>query len=122
MKVIGEFIGEEDGAEYLLHLYITGATPNSTRAVRNIKEICEEHLKGRYELLIIDIYQQPERAAIEQLIAAPTLVKKRPGLVRRLVGDLSDRRRVLVALGLAAPGDPLPAPTPPAAPNGPGNG
>ena len=87
-------------AEYLLHLYITGATPNSTRAVRNIKEICEHYLKGRYELLIIDIYQQPEHAQEEQLIAAPTLVKKRPGLVRRLVGDLSDRRRVLVALGL----------------------
>lgn len=95
---------DDHGAEYLLHLYITGATPNSTRAVRNIKEICEEHLPGRYELLIIDIYQQPERAEGAQLIAAPTLMKMRPGLVRRLVGDLSDRRRVLVALGLAAPG------------------
>ena len=93
----------EDAAEYLLHLYITGATPNSTRAVRNIKDICEQYLKGRYELLIIDIYQQPERAHEDQLIAAPTLIKKRPGLVRRLVGDLSDRRRVLVALGLPVP-------------------
>ncbi len=96
---------EDHGAEYLLYLYITGATPNSLRAVRNIKEICELHLKGRYELLIIDVYQEPERAQLEQLIAAPTLVKKRPGLVRRLVGDLSDRRRVLVALGLPAPAD-----------------
>ena len=96
---------QENGAEYILHLYITGATPNSTRAVRNIKEICEQYLKGRYELLIIDIYQQPERAQEEQLIAAPTLVKKRPGLVRRLVGDLSDRRRVLVALGLSVSDD-----------------
>lgn len=96
---------EDNGAEYLLYLYITGATPNSTRAVRNIKEICEQHLKGRYQLLIIDVYQEPERAQDEQLIAAPTLVKKRPGLVCRLVGDLSDRRRVLVALGLPAPGD-----------------
>ena len=89
---------------YVLELYITGATPNSTRAVRNIKALCEEFLAGRYELQIIDIYQQPERAQLEQLIAAPTLVKRRPGLVRRLVGDLSDRRRVLVALGLEAPG------------------
>lgn len=96
---------DDHGAEYLLHLYITGATPNSTRAVRNIKEICEEHLKGRYELLIIDIYQQPERAQESQLIAAPTLVKMRPGLIRRLVGDLSDRRRVLTALGLPTPPD-----------------
>ena len=123
MTVVGKPAEEDSGAEYLLHLYITGATPNSTRAVRNIKEICEEHLKGRYELLIIDIYQQPERAAAEQLIAAPTLAKKRPGLVRRLVGDLSDKRRVLVALGIAAPDEALPlAPTTPAAPNVSGNG
>lgn len=90
----------ESSAEYVLHLYITGATPNSTRAVRNIKEICELYLKGRHELLIVDIYQQPELAQGEQLIGIPTLIKKRPGLVRRLVGDLSDRARVLTALGL----------------------
>ena len=86
--------------EYLLHLYITGATPNSARAVRNIKEICEEYLKGNYELLIIDIFQQPELAQQEDLIGVPTLIKHRPGLVRRLVGDLSDRGRVLKALGI----------------------
>lgn len=89
--------------EYLLHLYITGATPNSTRAVRNIKHICEQHLRGRYELQIIDIYQQPELAQQDDLIGVPTLIKWRPGLVRRLVGDLSDRDRVLKVLGLAAP-------------------
>ena len=94
--------------EYVLHLYITGATPNSTRAVRNIKEICEQYLKGRYELLIVDIYQQPELAGQEDLIGVPTLIKRQPGLVRRLVGDLSDRERVIKALGIA----PLP--------NGPG--
>ena len=86
--------------EYVLYLYISGATPNSTRAVRNIKEICELYLKDRHKLLIIDIYQQPELAQGEQLIGIPTLIKKRPGLVRRLVGDLSDRPRVLTALGL----------------------
>jgi len=91
-------------ADYVLHLYITGATPNSTRAVRNIKEICEQYLRGRYELVVIDIYQQPELAQQEQLIGVPTLIKKSPGLVRRLVGDLSDRRRVLHALGLTADG------------------
>ena len=94
--------------EYVLHLYITGATPNSTRAVRNIKDICEEYLKGRYELLIVDVYQQPELAQQEDLIGVPTLIKRSPGLVRRLVGDLSDRERVIKALGIA----PLP--------NGPG--
>ena len=86
--------------EYVLHLYITGATPNSTRAVRNIKGICEEYLKGRYELLIVDIYQQPELAQREDLIGVPTLIKRSPGLVRRLVGDLSDRDRILKALGI----------------------
>ena len=94
---------EPEEAEYLLHLYITGATPNSTRAVRNIKEICELYLKGRYELLIVDIYQQPALAQQEQLIGVPTLVKKRPGLIRRLVGDLSNTERVLAALGLTPP-------------------
>lgn len=90
----------EQPTEYVLHLYITGATPNSTRAVRNIKEICEQHLRGRYELLIMDIYQQPELAKQDQIVAAPTLVKKSPLPVRRLIGDLSDRERVLAALGL----------------------
>ena len=89
--------------EYVLHLYITGATPNSTRAVHNIKGICEEFLKGRYELLIVDIYQQPELAQSEDLIGVPTLIKRSPGLVRRLVGDLSDRERVLKALGIVPP-------------------
>ncbi|MBD2767454.1 circadian clock KaiB family protein [Hymenobacter sp. BT664] len=94
---------EPASPEYLLHLFITGATPNSTRAVRNIKEICEQYLSGRYELLIVDIYQQPELAQQEDLIGVPTLIKLRPGLVRRLVGDLSDRERVLKALGLTTP-------------------
>lgn len=91
---------EPPAPEYVLHLFITGATPNSTRAVRNIKALCEEYLKGRYELLIVDIYQQPELAQQEDLIGVPTLIKRSPGLVRRLVGDLSDRTRVLKALGL----------------------
>ncbi|MBC6991078.1 circadian clock KaiB family protein [Hymenobacter sp. BT491] len=86
--------------DYVLHLYITGATPNSTRAVRNIKEICEQYLKGRYELLIVDIYQQPNLAQREQIIAAPTLIKRHPLPVRRLVGDLSQREQVLAALQL----------------------
>ena len=107
MELLTDFTAfpEPAGPEYVLHLYITGATPNSTRAVRNIKEICELHLKGRYELLIVDIYQQPELAQQEDLIGVPTLVKRQPGLVRRLVGDLSDHGRVLTALGVAPLGD-----------------
>jgi circadian clock protein KaiB len=91
-------------AEYLLHLYITGATPNSMRAVRNIKDICEEHLPGRYELLIIDIYQQPELARQEQIVAAPTLIRMRPLPRRQLVGDLSNRAAVLISLGVPQSG------------------
>ena len=94
---------EYTGPEYVLHLYITGATPNSTRAVRNIKDICEQFLKGRYELLIVDVYQQPELAQEMDLIGVPTLIKRRPGLVRRMVGDFSDRDRVLKALGISPP-------------------
>jgi circadian clock protein KaiB len=88
---------------YVLHLYITGVTPNSTRAVRNLKEVCEHYLKGRYELLIIDLYQQPELASRDQIIAAPTLIKKYPEPLRRLVGDLSDKERVLASLGIVGP-------------------
>ncbi|RZK21951.1 MAG: circadian clock protein KaiB [Hymenobacter sp.] len=91
-------------AEYLLHLYITGATPNSLRAVRNLKEICEEYLAGRYELLIIDIYQQPALAAQEQIVAAPTLIRLRPLPRRQLVGDLSNRAAVLISLGVPQSG------------------
>lgn len=86
---------------YLLYLYITGATPNSMRAVRNLKAICEQYLKDRYELVIVDIYQQPNLAAQEQIIAAPTLVKKHPLPFRRLIGDMSDKQRVLSGLGIS---------------------
>lgn len=85
---------------YILTLYITGQTPGSQRAIRNIKKICEEELKGRYELEIIDIYQQPELAKSAELVAAPTLVKSLPVPIRRLVGDMSDKERVLVGLDL----------------------
>ena len=105
MEAEGSLEQEPEAAEYVLHLYITGATPNSTRAVRNIKEICELYLQGRYELIIVDIYQQPELAQQEQIIGVPTLVKKRPGLIRRLVGDLSNRERVLAALWLTPQSD-----------------
>ena len=79
---------------------MTGTTPRSTRAILNIKEICEKHLKGRYELEVIDIYQQPVLAEGEQIIAAPTLVKKLPVPLRRFIGDMSDTERILVGLDL----------------------
>ncbi len=85
---------------YVLRLYVTGMTPKSTQAVLNIKKICEEKLKGRYELEVIDIYQQPVLAKDEQIIAAPTLVKKLPFPLRKLIGDMSDKERILLGLDL----------------------
>ena len=91
------------GAEkYLLRLYVTGMTPRSTQAIARIKAICEEHLLGRYELEVIDIYQQPELAKGEQIIATPTLIKKLPLPLRRMVGDLSNKERVLLGLDVRA--------------------
>lgn len=85
---------------YVLRLYITGSTPRAKTAVMKVKHFCEEHLKDHYELDVIDIYQQPAYAREGQIIAAPTLVKKLPEPLKRLVGDFSNMNRVLLALGL----------------------
>jgi circadian clock protein KaiB len=85
---------------YVLRLYVTGMTPRSTRAVENVRLICEEHLQGRYDLEVIDIYQQPILAKGEQILAAPTLIKKLPLPLRRVIGDLSNTERVLLGLDL----------------------
>jgi circadian clock protein KaiB len=85
---------------YVLRLYVTGMTPRSTEAIASIKAICEEHLEGRYDLEVIDIYQHPELAREAQIIAAPTLVKKLPAPLRRLIGNLSEKERVLAGLNL----------------------
>ena len=95
-----EAIRDLDQRHYLLRLYVVGATSGSQRAIANLREICETELAGRYELEVIDIYQQPTLAAGEQIIAAPTLVKQLPLPVRKLVGDMSDRDRVLLGLDL----------------------
>jgi circadian clock protein KaiB len=85
---------------YVLRLFITGATPNSLRAVANIKRICDEHLKDEYSLEIIDVYQQHAIAEEEQLVALPLLIKKQPLPERRFIGDLSNTEKVLKGLGL----------------------
>src|SRR5688572_12877569 len=88
---------------YVLRLYITGMTARSARAVSNLRAICDEYLDGRYDLEVIDIYQQPVLTKGEQIIAAPTLIKKLPLPMRRIIGDMSNRERVLVGLDLRAP-------------------
>jgi circadian clock protein KaiB len=89
-------------ANYVFLLYVAGTSPHSLKAITNIKRICEKYLKGRYQLDIIDINQQPDAVNDEQLIAAPTLVKKLPYPVRRLIGDMSDTSKVLSTLNLGA--------------------
>jgi circadian clock protein KaiB len=89
-----------DQRRYVLRLYIAGATSRSTQAIVNIKQICEEHLQGRYELEIVDVYQQPVLAAGEQIIAAPTLIKQLPLPLRKFIGDMSDTQSILVGLDL----------------------
>src|SRR4051794_13038538 len=89
-----------EGLEYILRLFVTGASVNSTRAISNLKHICETHIKGRYSLEIIDVYQQKAIAEIEQIIALPLLIKTRPLPKRRLIGDMSDEDKVLRGLGL----------------------
>ncbi len=95
-------VRESRGDKFILRLYIAGTTPRSTRAVANIREICERNLNGRYDLEVIDIYQNPVLARGEQIIAAPTLVKQLPLPLRRFIGDLSDTERILVGMDLAA--------------------
>ena len=88
-------------ARYMLRLFTSGTTPRSTRALRNLREICETDLKDRYDLEVIDIYQEPGRATESDIIAAPTLIKEEPLPMKRLIGDLSDRPKVLLSLAIA---------------------
>jgi circadian clock protein KaiB len=92
------YLKEADSQFYVLRLYVTGATPASTRAITNLKALCEGRLKGRFQLEVIDIFQRPALAAGEQIVAAPTLVKVRPLPLRRFIGDLSDLEDRLLGL------------------------
>ncbi len=85
---------------YELTLFIAGTTPLSARALANVVAICEEQLAGRYDLTVVDVYQEPQRAAESQIVAIPTLLKRKPLPLRRLIGDLSDRDAVLRGLEL----------------------
>ena len=94
----------KDAAHYVLRLYVTGTTPHSSRAIVNIRKICEEHLEGRYDLEIVDISQHSMLAEGEQIIAAPTLIKKLPLPLRRFIGDMSQTERILLGLDLRQTG------------------
>lgn len=85
---------------YVLRLYVSGMTPRSQTAVAQIRDVCEKHLSGRVDLQVVDIRQHPDEAVAQQIVAAPTLVKFAPPPLRRLVGNLTQRDRVLAGLGI----------------------
>jgi circadian clock protein KaiB len=101
LGLAGELEQRSRRAKYVLRLYVSGSTLKSALAVENIKRICEQHLKNRYDLKVIDIYQQPNLARDEQIVAVPTLIKRLPSPLRRLVGDMSNLKKVLFGLDLA---------------------
>lgn len=103
-------MAEHADARFILRLYVTGGTPHSTRAIINIRRICENHFRANYDLDVVDIAQQPSLAQSQQIIATPTLIKEAPLPPRRFIGDLSDTDRILKGLGLPQPCDPLPYP------------
>lgn len=86
--------------DYLLRLYIAGTTPQSINALKTIKAICEEYLKGHYELEVIDVYQQPSLAKPDNIVALPTLIKKLPLPLQRIIGDLSKTEKILIGLDI----------------------
>lgn len=87
-------------SELSLKLFVTGASPNSAKAIANLKNICEQYFDSKYDLEIIDVYQQPLRAKEEQIVALPMLLKFFPLPVKKMIGDLSDTKKVLKGLGL----------------------
>lgn len=94
--------GKGHAPHYCLRLFVSGTTSRSARAIQNIRALCEEKLQGRYELEVIDVYQHPEKLRPDQILVTPTLVKQLPPPFRKIIGDLSDKERVLVGLDLTA--------------------
>ncbi|MCX8070176.1 MAG: circadian clock protein KaiB [Thermodesulfovibrionales bacterium] len=86
--------------KYLLKLYVTGKTPKAERAINNLRQICEEELQNQYEMIIIDVLERPQLAEEEKILATPTLIKQLPPPIRRIIGDLSDKEKVLLGLDL----------------------
>ena len=90
----------ENSKIWELRLYVAGQTPNSVRAFANLKRICEEHLKGKYSIEVVDLLKTPQLAAGDQILAIPTLVRKLPEPIKKIIGDLSNTERVIVGLDI----------------------
>lgn len=100
LRLLEESIARSNDGRYVLRLYVTGQTPRSQRAIANLRALCDTALADRYELTVIDLLDHPDAAQQEHVVAAPTLVKAYPPPLRRLIGDLTDRERLLVVLDL----------------------
>jgi circadian clock protein KaiB len=94
----------EIGEQWDLVVYVTNASPKGQQAIANLRRACEEHLAGRYQIEIVDVLKDPRRAAADQILAAPTVVRRLPAPIRKLVGDLSDSDRLLLGLELRRSG------------------
>lgn len=99
-KLAARTKADNRGPRYQLRLYIAGVNPKSSLAIANVRRICEEHLAGRYELEVVDLYQDPVLSKGEQIVAVPTLIKRLPAPLRKFIGDMSDVERILVGLDL----------------------
>ena len=100
MSAAGETADTEDQGPYHLRLYVAGQTAKSLAAIANLKRVCEAHLAGRYDIEVIDLLQNPQLAAGDQILAIPTLVRRLPAPLKRIIGDLSNTERVLVGLDI----------------------
>ena len=99
-ELFEQALSQSQEQHYILRLYIAGTTLQSVTALQNIKKICEQHLQGRYELEVIDIYQQTEAAVAENILAVPTLIKQLPTPLQKIIGNLSNTEKVLKGLNL----------------------
>ena len=99
-ELFEQALSQSQEQHYILRLYIAGTTLQSVTALQNIKKICEQHLQGRYELEVIDIYQQTEAAVAENILAVPTLIKQLPTPLQKIIGNLSNTEKVLMGLNL----------------------
>lgn len=102
-KKFEQALANQKRETYVLRLYVTGMTPHSMRAIDDVKKLCEQHLHGQYELEVIDLYQTPQLGEVEKIVATPTLIKKLPLPLRRVMGDMSQTERVLIGLDIKKP-------------------
>jgi circadian clock protein KaiB len=99
-EALARAAARQKNARYVLKLYVAGVTPRSAAAIKSVTAICEQHLRGRYELEVIDIYQRPTLAKGEQILAAPTLIKQLPLPLKKIIGDMANEQKLLIGLDL----------------------